>query len=76
MMLEQDGCCGELLHGDEVHKMDDSTAVAHDAQEDFSKEEKTFLQMVHDPVSRQHLLAHLEQLGLLSAFLEAENGTI
>lgn len=66
MRLEQDGCCGELLHGDEVHN----------AQEDFSEEEKMFLQMVHDPVSRQHLLDRLEQLGLLSAFLEAENGTI
>lgn len=76
MKAERDRCCGELLHGDEVHKMTDSTVVAHDAQEDFSKEEKMFLQMVHDPVSRQHLLARLEQLGLLSAFLEAENGTI
>lgn len=40
-----------------------------------SEEESRFLHMVNDPVSRQHLLARLEQLGLLSAFLAAESET-
>lgn len=42
----------------------------------ISDEEAKFLHMANDPVSRQFLLARLEQLGLLSAFLAAESGTI
>lgn len=41
----------------------------------LSESEAKFLSMANDPVNRQHLLARLEQLGLLSAFLAAENGT-
>lgn len=41
----------------------------------LSESEAKFLSMANDPVNRQHLLDRLEQLGLLSAFLEAENGT-
>ena len=37
--------------------------------------EKKFMQAVYDPNLRPNLLARLEQLGLLSAFLAAENGT-
>lgn len=37
--------------------------------------EMMFLQMVHDPELRQVLLERLEKLGLLTSFLEAENGT-
>lgn len=45
------------------------------AMEKLTKQEKLFLRMVHDPDLRIVLLARLEQLGLLSAFLQAENGT-
>ena len=41
----------------------------------MSQDEKRFLQMIHDPALREALLVRLEKLGLLSAFLEAENGT-
>lgn len=41
----------------------------------LSESEAKFLSMANDPVNRQHLLDRLEQLGLLSAFLAAENGT-
>lgn len=41
----------------------------------MSDDEKRFLEMVHDPVLRQALLVRLETLGLLSAFLLAENET-
>ena len=41
----------------------------------LTKEERDFLHMVHDPVSRQRLLGRLQDLGLLAAFLEAESGT-
>lgn len=34
-----------------------------------------FLKQVNDPVSRLNLLARLQELGLLSEFLAAENGT-
>lgn len=44
-------------------------------QAKLSDEEIKFLRMVNDPINRQHLLDRLEQLGLLSAFLEAESGT-
>lgn len=37
--------------------------------------ERMFLELVQDPVSRRGLLDRLQGLGLLSAFLEAENGT-
>lgn len=42
---------------------------------ELSEEERTFLHMSSDPISRQFLLDRLEQLELLSAFLEAESGT-
>lgn len=38
-------------------------------------DETRFLNLVNDPAIRPSLLEHLEKLGLLSAFLEAENGT-
>ena len=38
--------------------------------------ERMFLELVQDPVSRRGLLDRLQDLGLLSAFLEAENETI
>ena len=41
----------------------------------LTKEEKTFLETANDPDLRPHLLARLERLGLLSAFLLAESGT-
>ena len=41
----------------------------------MSEEDKRFLQMIYDPALRKDLLARLERLGLLSAFLEIENGT-
>ena len=37
--------------------------------------EQQFLDMVHDPTLREVLLERLARLGLLSAFLQAENGT-
>lgn len=37
--------------------------------------EVQFLRQANNPVSRLNLLARLEKLGLLSAFLEAESGT-
>lgn len=41
----------------------------------MTEDEKRFLIMTKDPVLREDLLARLEQLGLLAAFLEAESGT-
>ena len=41
----------------------------------MSELEEEFLRQVHDPELKTHLLVRLEQLGLLSAFLEAENET-
>ena len=41
----------------------------------MSAKEMLFLDMVHDPALRADLLARLAQLGLLAAFLAAENGT-
>lgn len=41
----------------------------------LSPNELAFLEMAHNPLSRSNLLARLEKLGLLSAFLEAESGT-
>ncbi len=41
----------------------------------ISEDEAWFLEMTKDPVSRSDLLARLEKLGLLSAFLAAESGT-
>lgn len=41
----------------------------------ITDEERMFLELVQDPVSRRGLLDRLQGLGLLSAFLEAENGT-
>lgn len=41
----------------------------------LTEQESLFLQLANDPVTRSTLLARLEKLGLLSAFLEAENGT-
>ena len=34
-----------------------------------------FLEMLHDPKLKQDLLARLERIGLLAAFLEAANET-
>lgn len=42
----------------------------------LTMEEQRFLDMARSPELRQHLLARLEKLGLLSAFLKAESGTI
>lgn len=41
----------------------------------MTEDERRFLDMVHDPEIRQDLLARLEQLGLLAAFLSAESET-
>ncbi len=41
----------------------------------MTENEKLFLDMVNDQDIRPSLLERLEKLGLLSAFLEAENGT-
>ena len=38
--------------------------------------EKQFIELVNDPDQRGRLLERLEKLGLLSAFLQAENETI
>ena len=40
----------------------------------LTAEEQQFLQIVHDPARRAGLLERLAELGLLSAFLEAEGG--
>lgn len=37
--------------------------------------EQKFLEIIHDEAIRSNLLALLQDLGLLSAFLQAENGT-
>lgn len=44
--------------------------------EQLTEDERSFLALVHDPVSRPALLDRLAQLGLLVAFREIENGTI
>lgn len=59
-----------------VENSDCPILLQNETYETLSKEETQFLTMVHDPIRRQFLLARLEQLGLLSAFLEAENGKI
>ena len=41
----------------------------------MNEREEQFLKMANDPEIRQALLARLEKLGLLSAFLRAENET-
>lgn len=41
----------------------------------MTEEEKQFLEMVHNPEIREALLERLARLGLLAAFLAAENGT-
>ena len=41
----------------------------------LTKAEKQFLQQTNDSNLKPDLLVRLEKLGLLSAFLEAENGT-
>lgn len=41
----------------------------------LDEKEAQFLKMANDPKLRASLLERLEQLGLLSAFLAAENGT-
>ena len=41
---------------------------------ELTKEDKAFLQLVH--TNREALLERLAQLGLLDAFLQAENETI
>ena len=47
----------------------------HNMELELNEMEREFLRMVHDPELRQVLLVHLEKLGLLSAFLQAESGT-
>ena len=42
----------------------------------LTMEEQRFLDLCHSPELRPRLLARLEKLGLLSAFLKAEIGTI
>ena len=42
----------------------------------LTMEEQRFLDMTRSPELRPRLLARLEKLGLLSAFLKAESGTI
>lgn len=41
--------------------------------QNLTEEEKEFLHLVH--TNREVLLERLEKLGLLEAFLQAENGT-
>lgn len=43
--------------------------------DEMTDEEKRFLEIVNDAELREYLLARLEQLGLLAAFLAAENET-
>lgn len=52
--------------------MDKNTLLGQQLSED----EKKFLEIVSNPLSRPDLLARLEQLGLLSAFLSVESETI
>ena len=42
---------------------------------ELTENEQKFLELANNPETRQVLLERLEQLGLLSAFLAAENGT-
>jgi UTP:GlnB (protein PII) uridylyltransferase len=42
---------------------------------ELSQNEILFLEIVHNPVIRPNLLDRLQDLGLLSAFLQVENGT-
>lgn len=42
----------------------------------MSEEDIRFLNLIHEPELRANLLARLERLGLLSAFLEIESETI
>ena len=42
----------------------------------MNEEERLFLKMLHDETLRANLLARLEQLELLSSFLEVENETM
>ena len=41
----------------------------------MNEHERMFLEMLHDPKLKQDLLERLEKIGLLSAFLQAENET-
>ena len=43
---------------------------------EMNEYEIMFMEMANDPGLRQALLERLEKIGLLSAFLQAENGTI
>lgn len=54
--------------------MDENNLVADIGY--ISENESKFLEMGRNPTSRPALLERLEKLELLSAFLEAESGTI
>ena len=50
--------------------------MRNDEVNEMNEREEKFLQMIHDPTLRPTLLGRLEKLGLLSAFLAVENGTM
>ena len=52
-----------------------STATLHKGAVAFDDEITRFLLIAHDPLIRPDLLALLQELELLSSYLEAENGT-
>lgn len=54
---------------------DKMKAIKRRGCEKMNEIDKLFLKMIHDPALRTDLLARLEKLGLLSAFLEIENET-
>ena len=57
----------------------DDRATKRDVEErvtaNSTGQEQAFLRLVHHPISRPRLLDRLRDLGLLSAFLAAENET-
>lgn len=70
--------CGLILSNDCTMISNGQTIKAQAVDRvniELTSQEMEFLREVNDPNLRQHLLARLEQLGLLAAFLEAENGT-
>ena len=46
-----------------------------DKMDELTDNEKRFLMIANDPAVRARLTARLAELGLLAAFLAAENGT-
>lgn len=80
---DEEGLPNDGIHRPNVEKLasyidgqtDPMRLMAECEKQELSNEERKFLRLVNDTISRRSLLARLEQLGLLSAFLAAENGT-